>query len=116
MPTKFTSPTNRDAYNATVWEIVRQIPAGKVTTYGQIAALAGYPGQARQVGYALHALRDDDVPWFRVVNAAGKISLDDGHGGASLQRVLLEQEGVEFSPEGRLSLARYQWNPVDSGH
>ncbi len=97
-----------------IYATVSRIPRGRVATYGQIAALAGFPGQARQVGYALHALRSDDVPWFRVVNAAGRISLDDGSGGASLQHVLLEQEGVKFSESGRLSLDRYQWEPVDS--
>lgn len=94
-----------------IYDAVKQIPRGRIATYGQIAALAGYPGQARQVGYALHALNDDDVPWFRVVNAAGKISLTDARGGASLQKVLLEQEGIEFSESGIILMKRFRWIP-----
>ena len=98
-----------------IYAVVRQIPEGQVATYGQIATLAGFPGQARQVGYALHALKDDDVPWHRVLNAAGRISLVDHQGGATIQQKLLEAEGVVFTAPGRLSLARYQWNLIDSG-
>ena len=98
-----------------IYGVVEQIPPGQVATYGQVAALAGLPGQARQVGYALHALESDDLPWHRVLNAAGKISLADHQGGATIQQKLLENEGVEFIAPGRLSLARYRWNPVDSG-
>ena len=95
---------------ALIWAAVRRIPRGRVATYGQVAAAAGLPGRARQVGYALHALAADaeDVPWQRVVNARGEISL--GGACAARQRELLADEGVELD-EGRIDLARYQWRP-----
>ena len=95
-----------------IWKTVRRIPAGRVATYGQIATLAGIPGHARQVGYALHALPDDSrVPWHRVINAAGQVSPRATPGYDRLQRALLEAEGVEFGPGGRISLRRYRWRP-----
>ena len=90
--------------------VIRKIPRGRVATYGQVATLAGLPGHARQVGYALHALRGSTtVPWQRVLNAAGRISLRPLTGGIS-QRMLLEKEGVVFDGE-RVPLARYAWKP-----
>ena len=91
--------------------MVRRIPRGRVATYGQVAQLAGLPGHARQVGYALHALSSaTSVPWQRVVNAAGAISLRPWDGGVS-QRLLLEKEGVRFDARERISLAKYRWTP-----
>ena len=89
-----------------------RIPKGRVATYGQVAALAHLPRQARFVGYALHALpADSDVPWHRVVNAAGKISLRaDTLGHDELQAHLLRREGVRFAG-GAIPLARYRWQP-----
>jgi methylated-DNA-protein-cysteine methyltransferase-like protein len=94
-----------------IYAVVRRIPRGRVATYGQVARLAGRPGHARQVGYALAALEvDSEVPWHRVVNARGRISLrGDGHA-AAMQRARLEVEGVAFSA-GALSLRRFQWRP-----
>jgi methylated-DNA-protein-cysteine methyltransferase-like protein len=93
-----------------IHEIVKRIPRGRVATYGQIARLAGMPGHARQVGYALHALPEGSrVPWHRVVNAQGRSSLAED--GALLQRALLEREGVVFDASGRVDLARYGWHP-----
>jgi methylated-DNA-protein-cysteine methyltransferase-like protein len=96
------------------YRVVERIPPGKVATYGLVAALAGRPRNARQVGYALAALPDgSDVPWQRVVNAAGRVSLrgagDLGHSG--FQRHLLEEEGVVFGLDGRIDFARYLWRP-----
>lgn len=92
--------------------VVRRIPRGRVATYGQIANLAGLAGHARQVGYALHALPEDSgVPWHRVINARGEISLRGGEGAGNLQRVLLEAEGVYFQASGRIDLERYRWRP-----
>jgi len=90
--------------------VVSRIPKGRVATYGQVAALAGLPRQARLVGYALHTLSaGSDVPWHRVVNAAGKISLRaDGLGHDELQAHLLRREGVRFV-DGAIPLARYRW-------
>lgn len=91
-----------------VYRIVRRIPRGRVTTYGRIATLAGMPGRARQVGYALHALSDGTpVPWHRVINARGTLSLR-GHA-AITQRIRLEREGVAFNPAGRVDLTRFGW-------
>ena len=94
-----------------IYSIVKQIPSGKVATYGQIATLSGYYRQARQVGYALHAVPSDNIPWHRVINVRGKISLNQEMGGA-VQRKLLESEGIEFSSAGIIALRIYQWQPV----
>ena len=103
-----------------MWErfyaVIQKIPAGYVATYGQIAALAGMPGHARQVGYALSALADNSpVPWHRVVNARGEISLRSGGSAADLlQRVRLEAEGVVFDAQGRIPLELFRWCPEPS--
>lgn len=96
---------------ARYYAIVLRIPPGRVATYGQVAALAGLPGLARQVGYALAALPDDsDVPWQRVINARGEVShRSDGSAFERIQRVLLEAEGVAFDVSGRVDLERYGW-------
>ncbi len=95
-----------------IWTVVRTIPRGRVATYGQVAALAGFPGAARQVGYALAALpAGTSVPWQRVVNARGEISARRDFDGAPRQRLLLLEEGVVFGPGGRIDLARFGWEP-----
>ena len=94
-----------------IYEIVKQIPSGTVATYGQIAKLAGIPGQARQVGYALSALNDNRIPWQRVINARGEISPRSDSAYETLQRDLLEHEGIKFTEEGKISLAVYCWKP-----
>ncbi len=96
---------------ARIYSVVQRIPAGRVATYGQIAALAGLPGHARQVGYALNALPDEhDIPWHRVINAKGQISLRAESGHDDLQRRLLEAEGVVFDGEERVSFSEFGWN------
>src|SRR5688500_17430793 len=93
----------------TIWKHVKKIPKGKVATYGQIARLAGIDGHARFVGYALHGLgKNSGVPWHRVINSQGRISL--GGPNAKLQRRLLEIEKVVVSAAGRIDLKKYQWN------
>jgi methylated-DNA-protein-cysteine methyltransferase-like protein len=92
--------------------VVRRIPRGRVVTYGQVAELAGMAGHARQVGYALHALsEEDEVPWQRVVNARGEVSSRSEPHAESIQRQLLEREGVRFDLRGRIDLERYAWRP-----
>ncbi len=92
--------------------VVRKIPRGRVATYGQVAALAGLPGAARQVGYALHALPEGStVPWHRVINARGEVSPRAQPGWEGFQRQLLEAEGVVFDRRGRIDLQRYRWDP-----
>ena len=95
-----------------IFSVVSRIPRGRVATYGQIADLAGISGQPRRVGYALSALpKNSGVPWHRVINAKGEISLRSKSGPEALQRKLLKQEGVIFSRDGRISLDRFQWQP-----
>ena len=111
------SPEQRSVFNQQVWEIARQIPAGRVATYGQIGGFipapegidpAAYaPFRARWVGQAMAAC-PADVPWQRVINAQGKISARGG-GGVSAQRRLLEDEGVVFDARERIDLARFGW-------
>jgi len=87
----------------TIYRAVRNVPRGRVASYGQIAELAGLEGHARQVGYALHALPDGSgVPWHRVINAKGEISPRSAGDSHELQRMLLEAEGVEFDERGRV--------------
>lgn len=104
------APERRHPDYERIYAVVKRIPAGRVATYGQVAQLAGLPGRARQVGYALHKQPGGrDIPWHRVLNAQGRLSLA-GRVGRE-QRRRLEDEGVEFSAEDRLALARYQWRP-----
>jgi methylated-DNA-protein-cysteine methyltransferase related protein len=99
---------------ASIYAAIQQIPTGKVATYGQIASLAGYPGYARQVGYALHATPDEiEVPWHRVINAKGEISLGDRSIFGEIQRQMLNAEGVVFNDRGRVNLKKFQWDPKD---
>ena len=109
-------PASSDGTYARIYKVVRRIPRGRVATYGQVAALAGLGGHARQVGYALSALSDEDprhmgVPWHRVINARGEISVREEPGSDLLQRRALEAEGVTFGTSGRVSLERYRWRP-----
>jgi methylated-DNA-protein-cysteine methyltransferase-like protein len=99
-----------------VYAVVRRIPRGRVATYGHVAALAGMPGRAREVGFALHALDDaSDVPWQRVINARGEVSARGEPAAARVQRALLEREGVVFGPGGRVDLAAHGWRPRSRG-
>lgn len=92
-----------------IWQTVRQIPKGKVATYGEIAKLSGLIGQARLVGYALHDLpRNSDVPWHRVINSKGKISLPKANGGYAKQKHLLKWEGVVFKSDA-IDMEEYGW-------
>jgi methylated-DNA-protein-cysteine methyltransferase-like protein len=101
-----------DSLYGRIHAIVRRIPPGRVATYGQVAELAGLPGRARQVGYALHALpANSAVPWHRVLNARGMVSLPPGSRSALDQRLLLEREGVHFDQRGQVPLARFRWRP-----
>ena len=95
-----------------IYEVVNRIPAGKVATYGQIARLAGIPGQARQVGYALHRLPSQtSIPWQRVINSRGRISFPPDSISWNMQKSILQSEGVRFDGDETISLKKYQWNP-----
>ena len=93
------------------YDVVRRVPRGRVATYGTVAREAGMPGRARQVGYALAALPDaHDVPWHRIVNARGEVSARSAAVGyESLQRFLLEAEGVVFDERGQIDLDGFGW-------
>lgn len=96
-----------------IYEAIRRIPEGHVATYGQIARVAGLGGHARLVGYALSAC-DEPLPWHRVINAWGQVSRRADPSCETLQREMLEKEGVAFDDRGRVSLVRFQWNPEGS--
>ena len=96
-----------------IYAAARRVPRGKVATYGQIAELAGLPGHARQVGYAMAAIgTSSTVPWQRIINAQGRVSVRSaGVGSTIIQQQLLEREGVVFDDGGCVSLRRFQWKP-----
>ncbi|TFH93616.1 MULTISPECIES: DNA base-flipping protein [Vibrio] len=99
-----------DQFLMQIFAVIHQIPLGKVSTYGEIAKMAGYPGYARHVGKALGNLPSESkLPWFRVINSQGRISLK----GEDLvrQREALIAEGVEVSNDGKISLRKYRWQP-----
>jgi methylated-DNA-protein-cysteine methyltransferase-like protein len=96
-----------------VYAVVRQIPPGKVASYGQVAALLGHPRAARTVGWALAALREQqeqDVPWQRVINAQGRVSIRNLEHAPEEQQMLLEAEGVVFNERGFVDWKRYGWD------
>lgn len=119
-------PPDPTSFNSIVWEIVRQVPEGQVSTYGQIASMIpppdGVPPDqfdrlgARWVGSAMRAVPTGSaVPWHRVINSQGKISLPSGSASADEQRARLEMEGIEFDEAGRVDFDRVGWDgpPAD---
>jgi methylated-DNA-protein-cysteine methyltransferase-like protein len=112
----FASPPDPINFKNQVWEIVRQIAVGKVATYGQVAKMIPPPGGMAQRSYDAFGPRwvggamaacPDDVPWQRVINSKGEISLRPG---AGEQRRLLEEEGVDFKETGKVDFERFGWN------
>jgi methylated-DNA-protein-cysteine methyltransferase-like protein len=100
----------RNSFYERVYSLVREVPPGKVVTYGDVARRVGSPMASRATGYALHALAGDTaVPWWRVVNRAGSISDRPGVG-PMVQRERLQAEGVSFGLDGRVDLDRYGWD------
>jgi methylated-DNA-protein-cysteine methyltransferase related protein len=99
-----------------VYLLVRQIPRGKVASYGQVAALLGHPRAARTVGWALNALtecQDPSVPWQRVINHAGRITIARAGLDPAVQRQLLEEEGIEFDQDGYVDMRLFGWRGLD---
>ena len=91
-----------------IYEVVKNIPEGRVATYGQVALLAGNPRWARVVGYALHVNPEPGIiPCHRVVNREGKVAPSFAFGGEGVQRQLLESEGIVFETDGRVDLEKY---------
>lgn len=117
MPPSSSSPAPRrppGAFAKAVCGWVRRIPRGSVASYGDVAALAGSPRAARGVGAVLNGLDpDDDVPWWRVVNRAGHLSIPAELGRRALQRRLLRDEGVTFRADGAVDLERHHWSGPD---
>lgn len=103
--------TDAPSLYTAAWAIARTIPPGHVMTYGQIATLLGSPRAARAVGYSMFFCKDVDVPWQRVVNARGEISIGGHVDRPLLQRELLEAEGVVFDGAGRIDLKTHLWWP-----
>lgn len=115
----FTSPPNPAEFQSLVWELVRQIPRGRVAAYGQIARMLPPPPGVDIEAYRAFAPRwvggalancPDDVPWQRVVNSKGEISPRPG---AQRQRELLEEEGVVFNEKNRVDLKKFGWMETD---
>lgn len=99
-----------EGFFAKVYEIVKQIPLGKVATYGQIARLTGNPRMSRQVGWALHVNPEPYViPCHRVVNREGKLSGGFAFGGIDVQRYLLQSEGVQFVDDETVDITQFLW-------
>jgi methylated-DNA-protein-cysteine methyltransferase related protein len=104
-------------FRSRVAAVVRGVPAGRVASYGDVAAAVGRPGAARAVGRVLRSLPDGaDVPWWRVINGRGVVSIPRSGLAAGLQRTLLEGEGIEFDEAGRVDMTRFGWlrrDPAD---
>ena len=95
--------------NERVYEVVRQIPFGTVASYAQVSALV--PGSTpRLVGYAMAVSSlESDLPWHRVINSKGKISIRSSGPGAEIQRRMLEEEGIRFNQKGAVNFGCYGW-------
>ena len=102
---------NDKKYRERVYEIVRQIPIGRVMTYGQIAEILGEGYTPRTVGYVMHAADTQNVPWQRVINSQGACSTGRMTVPVNLQQKILEDEGVEFDAKGRCDLKKHLWSP-----
>jgi len=101
-----------DSLYKKIYATVKRIPRGKVASYGQVARVAGLERHARMVGYALHALSEDDienVPWQRVINAQGHISIRSNPLAAKIQRKILEQEGIVFDDRDKVDFKKFGW-------
>ncbi len=109
---KRASETNHlSPFHQCIVSVIRRIPRGRVASYGQIAAIAGEPRAARQVVRVLHALSEKyRLPWHRVINKQGKISLARGSG-YELQMAMLKKEGVRFNRADRVDLGKFGWKP-----
>ncbi len=98
-----------EGFRSKVYSMVRRIPAGRVLGYGEVAVAIGHPGAARQVGWALAALKaGNDVPWQRVIRSSGHIAFRGDVLRAGLQKALLQEEGVEFQGD-RVPMERFRW-------
>jgi len=99
------------SYREKVYKIVREIPSGRVMTYGQIADILGAGYTARTIGYVMHAAETENVPWQRVINSQGSCSTSKLFLPYNVQQKMLEDEGVAFSDKGKCDLEKYRWFP-----
>jgi len=99
-------------YREKVYRLVREIPRGRVMTYGQIADVLGEGYTARTVGYVMHSADSENVPWQRVINSQGGCSTGKILLPYNVQQKILEDEGVEFNDKGKCNLERYRWYPI----
>ena len=98
-------------FQTAIYTIVRKCPRGRVISYGAVAMMAGKPRAARAVGAAMRDLPDDTtVPWWRVINSKGEVSMRDIGYGPAIQRKLLEREGIRFNAAGRIDWEKYGWS------
>ncbi len=100
-------------YRDKVYAMVREIPAGKVMTYGQIAVILGEGYTPRTVGFVMNAASEENVPWQRVINSQGSCSTAKITMPMNIQQKLLEEEGVSFNEKGRCDLEKYRWSPPE---
>src|SRR5215207_9146064 len=105
------NPANDPKYREPVYDIVSQIPPGRVMTYGQIAGILGEGYTPRTVGYVMHGADSEKVPWQRVINSQGACSTGKMTLPVNLQQGMLESEGIVFSEKGKCDLRKYQWYP-----
>jgi len=101
------------AFKDKVYEIVKSIPQGKVVSYGQVALLAGIPRAARQVGWVMSQIKDNTIPWWRVINNKGYISIKSNEYSALEQKKHLEDEGVIVTKDFSLDIKKYRYIPVN---
>ncbi|HEX8370028.1 MAG TPA: MGMT family protein [Pyrinomonadaceae bacterium] len=102
---------DEQSYREKVYGIVRQIPVGRVMTYGQIAELLGEGYTARTIGYVMHAADTENVPWQRVINSQGACSTGKMTIPVNMQQKMLQDEGVRFDERGKCDLQKYRWFP-----
>jgi methylated-DNA-protein-cysteine methyltransferase related protein len=102
------------SYREKVYDLVRQIPKGRVMTYGQIAEILGEGYTARTVGYVMHGADSENVPWQRVINAQGKCSTGKMTLPVNLQQSILESEGIKFNASGKCDLSAVLWSPDET--
>ena len=103
--------TDDKNYQERVYKIVRQIPTGRVMTYGQIAEILGEGYTPRTIGYVMHAVNTDEIPWQRVINSKGGCSTGKILLPYNIQQKMLEDEGIEFNDKGYCNLKVYRWSP-----
>jgi O-6-methylguanine DNA methyltransferase len=100
-----------DTFFERVWDVVAEIPPGKVTTYGHIAACLGQKRSARTVGWAMKAAGGKGLPCHRVVNQRGELSGSGRFESPYAMQERLEAEGIDFRPDGRIDMEKHLWIP-----